>query len=133
MWRFTRFLFRNIEPTNDQLEFPRFSICLDPPMSASRLAELGISQRAWDLQNDGNVEWPITSKNQSSLFDRCTYSFKEVFRNVHIGHPIGKSEHFSSAKLLWKVSTCLGHQPLYIKTIDQNNFQIYTVGQTKAL
>ncbi|XP_059096394.1 uncharacterized protein LOC131890953 [Tigriopus californicus] len=77
----------NLLPENGQLNLPRFSICFDPPTTLGRLSELGLTPMSWStmqLRTDynGSVTWPITSKNNTDLFDRSMFSFDEVFKKI---------------------------------------------------
>ncbi|XP_059095146.1 uncharacterized protein LOC131889933 isoform X2 [Tigriopus californicus] len=77
----------NTLPSNGGLDLPRISICPDPPFSQTRLSELGLSQESWDVNQfstdyQGTTQWPITSEDDSNLYDQSTHSFQEVVQTA---------------------------------------------------
>lgn len=105
--------FRSIKPKNGQMKLPRLSICLDPPTTLSRLSELGLAPNSWNSNQlianyTGNVTWPITSENNTDLFDRSMFLFEEVFERIDFfNHTITKGDTH-----LYKVRNCLEHEEL---------------------
>lgn len=103
------FHLRNIPAEIGQIQWPHISVCLDPPTTVSRLSSLGLSELSWNnkqFRTDYNesIFWPITSENNTDLFDRSMFSFEEVFGYVMSHGKILKMENDQNYKVRKSVS-----------------------------